>query len=111
MERFEIFTICRRPPVLQTDARVSMMKIVVRETEAHKASGRRTSAPRYLGNETLLRAGAHGNTWASVGPIRAQNLKAIRALESARTTAIPIYLGPYGKTGNIIIEVRGARAQ
>ena len=33
MERFEIFTICRRPPVLQTDASVGMMKIVVRETE------------------------------------------------------------------------------
>ena len=45
-ERFEIFTICRRPPVLQTDARVGMMKIVVRETEARKASGRRTSTPR-----------------------------------------------------------------
>ena len=28
-----------RPPVLQTDARVGMMKIVVRETEARKASG------------------------------------------------------------------------
>ena len=26
MERFEIFTICRRPPVLQTDASVGMMK-------------------------------------------------------------------------------------
>ena len=35
MERFEIFTICRRPPVLQTDASVGMMKRVVRETEAH----------------------------------------------------------------------------
>ena len=46
MERFEIFTICRRPPVLQTDASVGMMKIVVCETEAHKASGRWTSAPR-----------------------------------------------------------------
>ena len=45
-KRFEIFTICRRPPVLQTDARVGMMKIVVRETEARKASGRRTSTPR-----------------------------------------------------------------
>ena len=45
-ERFEIFTICRRPPVLQTDARVGMMKMVVRETEARKASGRRTSTPR-----------------------------------------------------------------
>ena len=45
-ERFEIFTICRRPPVLQTDARVGMMKIVVRETEARKASGRQTSTPR-----------------------------------------------------------------
>ena len=46
MERFEIFTICRRPPVLQTDASVGMMKIVVCETEARKASGRRTSTPR-----------------------------------------------------------------
>ena len=45
MERFEIFTIRRRPPVLQTDASVGMMKIVVRETEVRKASGRRTSAP------------------------------------------------------------------
>ena len=43
---FEIFTICRRPPVLQTDARVGTMKMVVRETEAGKASGRRTSTPR-----------------------------------------------------------------
>ena len=83
MERFEIVTICRRPPVLQTDASVGMMKIVVRETEARKASGRRTSAPRKLGIETLLPVGAHGKTWASVGPIRVQNLKAIRALESA----------------------------
>ena len=49
MERFEIFTICRRPPVLQTDASVGMMKIVVRETEARKPSGRnfRTPITRY----------------------------------------------------------------
>ena len=46
MERFEIFTICRRLPVLQTDASVDMMKKVVREREARKASGRRTSTPR-----------------------------------------------------------------
>ena len=46
MERFEIFTICRRSPVLQTDARVGMMKIVVCETEARKALGQRTSTPR-----------------------------------------------------------------
>ena len=46
MERFENFTICRRPPVLQTDASMGMMKKVVRETEARKASGQRTSAPR-----------------------------------------------------------------
>ena len=46
MERFEIFTICRWPAVLQTDASVGMMKIVVCETEARKASGRRTSTPR-----------------------------------------------------------------
>ena len=44
MERFEIFTICRRPPVLQTGASVGMMKIVVRETEAGKASGRRNNS-------------------------------------------------------------------
>ena len=46
MERFEIFTICRRTPVLQTDASVGVMKIEVRETEARKSSGRRTSTPR-----------------------------------------------------------------
>ena len=46
MERFEIFTICRRPPVIKTDASVGMMKIVVSETEARKASGRRTATPR-----------------------------------------------------------------
>ena len=34
------------PYVLQTDASVGMMKIVVREMEARKASGRWTSAPR-----------------------------------------------------------------
>ena len=34
MERFEIFTICRRPPLLQNDASVGMMKIVV-FTRAH----------------------------------------------------------------------------
>ena len=47
MERFEIFTICRRPPVLQTDASVGMMKIVVRETEARKASGQRNSVSKH----------------------------------------------------------------
>ena len=84
MERFEIFTICRRPPVLQTDASVGMMKRVVRETEARNIWAPRTSAfPITRYSKTLLRAGAHGNTWASVGPIRLQNLKAIRALESA----------------------------
>ena len=41
MERFEIFTICRRPPVLQTDASVGMMKRVVRETGACNASAPR----------------------------------------------------------------------
>ena len=46
MERFEIFTICRRPPVLQTDASVSMMKRVVHETEARNIWAPRTSAPR-----------------------------------------------------------------
>ena len=57
MERFEIFTICRRPPVLQTDARVGMMKIVVCETEARKASGRRLPHPDNSVSKPLLRAG------------------------------------------------------
>ena len=60
-----------------------MMKIVVRETEARKASGGGLPHPDNLVSETLLRAVAHGKTCASVGPIRVQNLKAIRALESA----------------------------
>ena len=46
MECFEILTICRRPPVLQTDASVGMMKRVVRETEARNIWALRTSAPR-----------------------------------------------------------------
>ena len=46
MERFEIFTICRQPPVLQTYASVGMMKRVVRETEARNIWAPRTSAPR-----------------------------------------------------------------
>ena len=46
MERFDIFTICRRPPVLLTDASVDMMKRVVRETEARNVWAPRTSAPR-----------------------------------------------------------------
>ena len=46
MERFEIFTICRRPPVLQTDASVGMIERVVRETEARNVWAPRTSAPR-----------------------------------------------------------------
>ena len=46
MERFEIFTICRRPPVLQTDASVGMMKRVVREMEARNVLAPQSSAPR-----------------------------------------------------------------
>ena len=45
MDRFEIFTICRRPPVLQTDASVGMMKRVVLETEARNIWALGTSAP------------------------------------------------------------------
>ena len=45
MERFEIFTICRRPPVLQTDASLGMMKRVVREMEARNIWVGRTSSP------------------------------------------------------------------
>ena len=83
-ERFEIFTICRRPPVLQTDARVGMMKIVVRVTEAPKAlGGGGLPHPDNSVSKHCCGRCAHGNTCASVGPIRVQNLKAIRALESA----------------------------
>ena len=46
MDRFEIFTICRRPPALQTDASVGMMKRVVCEMEARNIWAPRTSAPR-----------------------------------------------------------------
>ena len=87
-----------------------MMKSVVCETEARNVSVPRTSTPRKLGIETVLRAGAHSSTWASVGPIRVQNLKAFRALERAYNCD-PLCLWPDGKTGNIIIAVRGARAQ
>ena len=45
MERFEIFTICRGPPVLQTDASVGMMKRVVCETEERNVWAPQTSAP------------------------------------------------------------------
>ena len=37
--------------------------------------------------------------------------KSDQSLRKRVPTAIPICLGPYGKTGNIIIAVRGARAQ
>ena len=45
-KRFEIYTICRRLPELQTDANVGMMKIVVCETEACKLFWPGTSTPR-----------------------------------------------------------------
>ena len=45
-ERFEIFNICRRPPVLQTDASLGMMEREVRETEARNVSAPLSSAPR-----------------------------------------------------------------
>ena len=64
MERFEIFTICRRPHVLQTDASEGMMKIVVRETEAHKASGRRTSNTPITRNRNIV---AGGCAWQYLG--------------------------------------------
>ena len=85
-----------------------MMKIVVRETEARKASGGGLPHPDNSVSKHCCGAGAHGNTFASVGPIRVQNLKAIRALESAYNR-YPHLPWAYGKTGNIIIAVR-ARA-
>ena len=87
-----------------------MMERVVRETEARNVSAPPSSAPRKLGIETLLQAGAHGSTWASVGPIRVQNLKAIRALESAynRDPNLPWALWENRKYHNCGL---GARAQ
>ena len=78
MERFEIFTICRLPSTLQTDANFGVTKIVVLETEAYKVLKPQTSAPQFISIKTLL----HGNTSVSDGPIDVQNLKMIRALES-----------------------------
>ena len=97
MERFEIFTICRRPPVLQTDASVGMMKRVVRETEARNILGAgnfRTPITRY---RNIVAGGCTWQYLASVGPIRVQNLKAIRALESALQPRSQFALGPMGK--------------
>ena len=73
-----------------------MMKIVVRETEARKASGGGLHTPitRY---RNIVAGGAHCNTCASVGPIRVQNLKAIGALESGVQPLSPFALGPMGK--------------
>ena len=65
---FEIFTICRGPPLLQTDANVGMMKIVVRETDACKVRGGELHPD---------------NTSVSVGTISMQNLKIIRAFKRA----------------------------
>ena len=108
-ERFEIFTICRRPPVLQTDARVGMMKIVVRETEARKSFGVadfHTPITRY---RNIVAGGCAWQYLRLCWPYPRAKSKSDQSLRKARTTAIPICLGPYGKTVNIIIAVRGAR--
>ena len=94
MERFEIFTICRRPPVLQTDASVGMMKIVVRETEARKASGRRTSTPRY---RNIV---AGGCAWQYLGlcwPYPRAKSKSDQSLRKRIQPQSPFALGPMGK--------------
>ena len=44
MDCFEMFTFYKRPPVLQTDANLCMIKRVLRETEAFKFLGPGTSA-------------------------------------------------------------------
>ena len=41
---FEIFVICNPPPVLQTNANLGMIKLVVRETEGSKLLALRASA-------------------------------------------------------------------
>ena len=111
MERFEIFTICRRPPVLQTDASVGMMKIVVRETEARKALGRRTCRTPITLYRSIV---AGGCAWQYVGlcwPYPRAKSKSDQSLKKCVKPRFPFAFGPMGKTGNIMIAVRGARAQ
>ena len=78
MERFEIFTICRQPPVLQTDASVGMMKIVFVRWKRLKLRG--GGLTRY---RNIVAGGCAWQYLGLCGPIRVQNLKAIKALESA----------------------------
>ena len=97
MERFEIFTICRRPPVLQTDASVGMMKIVVRETEARKASGRRTSTPPITRYRNIV---AGGCAWQYLGlcwPYPRAKSKSHQSLRKRVQPLSPFALGPMGK--------------
>ena len=97
MERFEIFTICRRPPVLQTDASVGMMKIVVRETEARNiwgAANFRTPITRY---RNIV---ASGCAWQYLGlcwPYPRAKSKSDQSLRKRVQPRSQFALGPMGK--------------
>ena len=97
MERFEIFTFCRRPPVLQTDASVGMMKIVVREMEARKASGAadfRTPITRYRNIVAV------GCAWQYLGlcwPYPHAKSKSDQSIRKRVQPRSQFALGPMGK--------------
>ena len=96
MRRFEIFTICRRPPVLQTDASVGMMKIVVRETEARKASGGGLPHPDNSVSKHCcgrVRMAIPGLCW----PYPRAKSKSDQSLRKRLQLLSPFALGPMGK--------------
>ena len=97
MERFEIFTICRRPPVLQTDASVGMMKIVVRETEARKASRRRTSTPPITRYRNIVAGGCAWQYLRLCWPYPRAKSKSDQSLRKRVQPLSPFALGPMGK--------------
>ena len=96
MERFEIFTICRRPPVLQTDASVGMMKIVVRETEARKLRGGGLPYP----DNSVLNIVAGGCAWQYLGlcwPYPRAKSKSDQSIRKGVQPQSHFALGPMGK--------------
>ena len=97
MERFEIFTICRRPPVLQTDARVGMMKIVVRETKRVKLRGGRLPHPDNLGIENIVAGGCAWQYLRLCWPYPRAKSKSDQSLRKRVQPLSPFALGPMGK--------------
>ena len=88
--------ICRRPPVLQTNARVGMMKIVVRETEARKASGADFHTPitRY---RNIVAGGCAWQYLRLCWPYLRAKSKSDQSLRKRVQPLSPFALGPMGK--------------